>query len=648
LPLQMEKRLMLAYKRYALIFAVTLVSTLSKIVLAQSLTSDFYNIGNPTLTEYYVDPSSGNDNNNGTSRSSPKRTVSTIWNVLRENQELVQGVRINLLPGTYGNDHLPNYWENRLGSESKPIIIRALDGFGTVNLTRDINMANVSYFYLIGISIQNRTSDGYGDAFHCERCNHILLRGNSFNGAPNGRSAGGDVAHETIKFNQSQYIYIENNNIQGADDNGIDFVAVQYGHIRANRIHDTDGWCAYVKGGSSYILIEANRAYECGEGGITAGQGTGFEFMTSPWTRFEANYIKIVNNIIYDINGAALGINGGYAVLVAHNTAYKIGTRSHLLEVVYGERSCDGDTSTCSALQAAGGWGPTATGSDNNQPIGNQDIIIANNIFYNPSGTVSGSQHFAIYGPRTPTANGIPSPQRSDNRLKINGNIIWNGTSAMPLGIEESDQGCQNDNLSCNQSLIRAENTINSSEPDFLSAISNDFRPTSGGRISSISAQAISDHLALDSSLNPITEGTQSNQVTREFSGALISTRPPGAFASYESSTDFPSAPDGEGTTPDPVDSNLAPELQISKVTKATAGRKLNISITAVASDSDNIASVVATILSKRKELASLTLTSKNGKYIGKKSIKNSPSLSVRVTATDSLSMSTTKTKKIK
>jgi hypothetical protein len=616
-------------------------------IFAQSLSSASYNIGNPSLTEYFVDPSGGDDDNNGTSRSAAKKSVTAIWNNLRENQEIVTGVRINLLPGTYTSDHLPNYWENRVGTAAKPIIMRALDGFGTVSFTRDINMAGVSYFYLIGVSIQNRTTGGYGDAFHCERCNHILLRGNSFNGAPSGRSAGGDVAHETIKFNQSQYVYIENNNIQGADDNAIDWVAVQYGHIRGNRIHDTDGWCTYVKGGSSYILIESNLAYNCGEGGITAGQGTGFEFMTNPWLRFEANYIKIVNNVIHDITGAAIGVNGGYGILIAHNTAYKIGTRSHLMEVVYGERSCDGDTATCSANQAAGGWGPTATGSDNNQPIGNQDVVIANNIFYNPAGVISGSQHFAIYGPRTASAAGIPSPQKTDIGLRINGNIIWNGTSALPLGIEDSDQGCQSGNPTCSETLIHASNTINTSEPDFLSPGTEDFRPVVNGRISSINSATISDHNALDTSLNPITEGIAANQMVREFSGASKSSRPPGAFASASSSTDFPSAGSDGGSTPDPSDDNQPPNLTINKVSKKVSGKKVTVAIIATASDSGGISGVSAAVLSKSKVLGTFALNLKSGKYTGKRTIKNGTKLSVRITATDNAAASTTKTKKI-
>jgi hypothetical protein len=108
---------------------------------AQSLNADYYSIGFPTLTEYFVDPTNGNDRNNGTSRSTPKKTVTSIWSELPENRSLSSGVRINLLPGTYGSNHLPNYWENRIGTATKPIILSSLDGFGTVNFTRDINMA---------------------------------------------------------------------------------------------------------------------------------------------------------------------------------------------------------------------------------------------------------------------------------------------------------------------------------------------------------------------------------------------------------------------------------------------------------------------------------------------------------------------------
>ena len=304
---------------------------------AQELSPYYLNVGSPTLPEVFVDPERGSDARSGTTRASALRTVSEAWNRIPSSQALSRGFRINLLPGVYGDDagETPSYWELKRGTQVAPIILRAVDGQGTVTFTTDINMANVSYFYLINVTIIRG-----GDTFHCERCDHILLRGNSLIGAPYGRS-NGSVAHETVKFNQSQYVYIENNLIRGAEDNAIDWVAVQYGHIVANSISDSQGWCLYVKGGSAYIRIEGNEFFDCFEGGVTAGQGTGLEYMTGPWLRYEAYDVKILNNIIYDISGAALGVNGGYNVLLAHNTAYRIGSRSHLVEVVFGLRSCD-------------------------------------------------------------------------------------------------------------------------------------------------------------------------------------------------------------------------------------------------------------------------------------------------------------------
>ena len=625
---------------------------LAGIASAQSLSASFYDIGTPTLTDYYVDPVAGLDSNSGLTAFQPRRTLNSIWNNIPKNTELTKGIRINLLPGSYGEKELPNYWEDRKGTAASPIIVRAYKGYGGVFFTRDINMAGVSYFYLLGIDIKNRTSQGYGDSFHAERCDHILLRSNSFNGAPNGLKSGADVAHETIKFNQSRNIYIENNNIQGADDNAIDFVAVNTGHVRANRIHDTQGWCMYAKGGSSYLLLEGNLVSDCGEGGITAGQGTGFEFMEAPYLRFEANYIKIVNNIIHDVTGAALGINGGYNVLVAHNTAYKVGSRSHLLEVVFGERSCDGDISACQSRRNAGGWGPTSLGSDSTQPIGNRNVSIINNVVYNPAGVSSGSQHLAIYGPRSPSAEGIPAPQLADSGLVIKGNIFWNGNSSMPVGVEEGDQGCQPANSTCNLSQLLSDNRFNTTEPDFISASETDFRPVANGRLEAVSSAEIEDFAVLEPVAGAIPEGDRANHHSREFSGASVTSRPPGAIVSVYSSTGFPSPGGNSGIdpiVPGPGKSGAAPTLNITKASAKKASPKIAITIEVAAADSDGITSVKAVLSDGKKSIGSLTLKSKKTKYSATKSVKSSAKkVTIKVTATDASGQSTVKSKVVK
>lgn len=160
------------------------------------------------------------------------------------------------------------------------------------------------------------------------------------------------LAHDLVKVNQCQYMYIEDCDISGADDNAVDFVAVQYGHVHGNRIHNAQDWCMYTKGGfegsevwwypmgetthasdvgtvgdcnkhhrsnctwcdvwanwavrccvlwsfvapaggSAYISVSENEFFDCGTGGFTAGQGTGLEFMVAPWLHYSAYAITV-------------------------------------------------------------------------------------------------------------------------------------------------------------------------------------------------------------------------------------------------------------------------------------------------------------------------------------------------------------------
>ena len=551
---------------------------------AQELSPYYLNVGSPTLTEVFVDPERGSDARSGTTRASALRTVSEAWNRIPSSQALSRGFRINLLPGVYGDDagETPSYWELKRGTQVAPIILRAVDGQGTVTFTTDINMANVSYFYLINVTIIRG-----GDTFHCERCDHILLRGNSLIGAPYGRS-NGSVAHETVKFNQSQYVYIENNLIRGAEDNAIDWVAVQYGHIVANSISDSQGWCSYVKGGSAYIRIEGNEFFDCFEGGVTAGQGTGLEYMTGPWLRYEAYDVKILNNIIHDVSGAALGVNGGYNVLLAHNTAYRIGSRSHLVEVVFGLRSCDENSVACSSRVTAGAWGPSSVGEGTEQPIGNKGVKILNNILYNPAGFSAGDQHFAIYAPREPTAGGIPSPQRTDIDLEIKGNLIWSGGGSQPLGIEGGGQGCAPSNTMCNENQLRADNVVNRIEPDMRAPAEGDFRPMPGGAILGLLPAALSP-FAPRGENETTPEGELANYFARDRTGTQVSPPVVGAYSSSSSRLLPPANP--ESSFPQIP---RAPAIASLTARYSKVGSRYRVSISFVVMEANPVSSVTA------------------------------------------------------
>ena len=407
-----------------------------------------YEIGSPQQTTVWVDPVNGDDGRSGATRALALRSVIAAWNRIPPNTPLTTGFRILLTAGTHT---IPGYWENRKGTFTSPITIENADTPGTVILS-NVNVFGCSYLYFINLSILVNGGDG----FHCEQCDHLLLRGMRIEGS-------GELPQETVKLNQSTYVYIENSDISGAWDNAVDSVGVQYGHMVGNRIHGAQDWCAYVKGGSAHWRVENNEFYSCGTGGFTTGQGTGYEFMSAPWIHYEAYDIRVVNNFIHDTQGAGLGVNGGFNILMAYNTLLRTGSRSHAVEFVFGLRSCDGDGPRCTAQRALGGWGPV-------NPVQPEDPIPNRNVyfFHNLIVGLSGDQHFAIYAPRTPGADSnVPSPARTDQNLVIRGNWIWNGPANHPLGIEGNGQGCTDSNPTCNAAQLRAENSINTLEPRF-------------------------------------------------------------------------------------------------------------------------------------------------------------------------------------
>ena len=410
-----------------------------------------YDIGNPVLTTLYV-ATDGNDANSGASAAQPLRTLAAAWLKVPRGTLAGTGWRILLAPGSYPEASLPNYMDGRRGSRDFPILITASQP-GTVTLAGDLNIYDVHHLYLVNLTIAPQPA---GDALHCEQCTHLLVRDSVLSG-------GNRVAQETIKINQSQHVYLEGNDISGAWDNAIDYVAVQYGHVIGNRIHDAGDWCHYAKGGSAYLRVEGNVYSRCGTGGFSAGQGTGLQFMSSPWLQHEAYDIRFVNNIVHDSEGAAIGAQGAFNVLFAHNTFYRIGTRSHLFEAVAGLRSCDGrpgdaGRERCQQYLDAGGWGTVAVDDGTNAArIPNRNVWVYNNLFYNPAGVQSQWQHFQIAGAMTQPAGGRASADaRGDTGLVLQGNVIWNGPSTHALGIEgiegsDASGPCPASHPTCNE-----------------------------------------------------------------------------------------------------------------------------------------------------------------------------------------------------
>lgn len=421
----------------------------------------------------WVDPARGDDGASGSSRGAAVRTLAEAWRRIPQGTPLTEGVRIAILPGRLTVEMVPNYLESRYGTADAPITIEAAGKRGSVTMA-SLNVYDVRYLTLRGVRIQ---ASG-GDGFHCEKCDHVTIENSIIRGAPRDSGEVGDL----VKVNQSQHMAILRSDVSGAGDNAIDFVSVQHGQIIGNRIHDAGDWCAYVKGGSAYVEVIGNEIYDCGTGGFTAGQGTGFQFMTPPWLQYEAYGITIANNFVHDTEGAGLGVNGGYDILLAHNTLMRVGQRSHVAEFVAGGRSCDGQPGDegrerCGEYLRAGGWGTTAVDSGENYVrIPNRHVAFVNNLIVNPNGQGSQWEQFALPGPYSgpgQAGSGAPNPARFDDDLLIAGNLIWNGPVDHPLGIGDAS-GCQPSNPTCNERQLRAANAINRINP----VLARNGRPT--------------------------------------------------------------------------------------------------------------------------------------------------------------------------
>jgi hypothetical protein len=475
-----------------------------------------YAVGSPDFADIYAGPA-GDDEAGDGSQARPFRTIQRAWRAVEHDAQdrRTRAYRIRLLPGEYHGAYLDRATEEQpsLGSLSTPLVIESADPFDRARVIYDpvaargnLTLFKLSYVYLLGFDIRmDLTYRGAvwgqesGDGFQCEQCDHLLLRDMVVRGYFNTNLAESMGQSETVKLNQSTHVYIEDSDIGGAGDNAIDAVAVRHGWWVRNRIHTARDWCAYAKGGSADILVAGNEMHGCGTGGFIAGQGTTLVFLRAPFLQYEAYHIKVLNNIIHDVRGAGLGVNGGFNILMAYNTLYRVGdddNRNHMLELAPGARDCAGPPqSECDDLLDAGAWG-TSQPDVNAELVPNRNVFILNNLVYNPTVFRAPMRVFRLDGPRDGAGSGWrngPLPATFDEGVVVRGNVIWTGTSGsdFELGAGDSGQGCQPSNPSCNPSQLAAENMINSAEPQLVNPAGGDYRPVAGGSLATAPPAAL-------------------------------------------------------------------------------------------------------------------------------------------------------------
>jgi len=123
------------------------------------------------------------------------------------------------------------------------------------------------------------------------------------------------------------------------------------------------------------------------------------------------------------------------------------------------------------------------------------------------------------------------TPALADENLRMRGNLIWDGGPHHPLGVEDAGQGCQPANTACSAGQLRAENAINTVEPQVVDAAGGNFQPVPGGSVFGVTTFAIPDFTWDDSlSFGPVPEGDLSNAVTADYQGQERTMIIPGAL----------------------------------------------------------------------------------------------------------------------
>jgi len=226
--------------------------------------------------------------------------------------------------------------------------------------------------------------------------------------------------------------------------------------------------------------------------------------------------------VVHHIEGAAFGAAGAYGVLFAYNTAYRVGSRSQLVDLVLGRRGCDGApddreaVARCQALLDDGAWGTTG---EELEIIPSRSVWVFDNVFLNPAGAPVGSQLLQIHSCQpVPAATNVESPACVDDDLRIEGNVIWNGGTEAPLGAEGPLAA-----------RIEATNAIGSFAPELVDPDGGDFRPAPGSRLEGTASVAIGSPATTPAGRGTPTGGLDTTVTTDRAGRTRSPGGPPGA-----------------------------------------------------------------------------------------------------------------------
>jgi Ca2+-binding RTX toxin-like protein len=135
-----------------------------------------------------------------------------------------------------------------------------------------------------------------------------------------------NIVHDTmkdgIKVSHGDYVYVVDNTVSHAGDQGIDFVAVNNSVIARNDVSYITGSAPalFVKAGSTNILIALNHVSHAASDGIAVGGWTGGSTWMRPgFTEWQAKNVLVIDNHVEDCGKRPLNILGGQDSQIIHN-----------------------------------------------------------------------------------------------------------------------------------------------------------------------------------------------------------------------------------------------------------------------------------------------------------------------------------------
>lgn len=249
----------------------------------------------------------------GTGDGSPERPFGAVAAAARA---ATPGTRILVAAGRYGAVSLPSL----RGEPARPI---AIVGEGEVIIDggsgTGLRMSDGAYVVLQGLSLTGAVhgmnlDDGGSDS----PSHHLVLRDLTI------ARAGSGGNNDCIKLSGIDDFWILGSRVGGCDRGElIDMVGCHRGMIAENTFRAPVANGVQAKGGSSDVLITANRFEAIPGRAVNAGGSTGLEFFRPIDAPHEAARIHVIANVFDDVgamSGAPIAFVGCDACVFAHNT----------------------------------------------------------------------------------------------------------------------------------------------------------------------------------------------------------------------------------------------------------------------------------------------------------------------------------------